>query len=47
MRFPRLETRRLMVLVAVVALLLGGGLWLRERHDRFRMIEWAYPITFG
>src|SRR5262245_6341618 len=40
MRLPRFTTRRLMVLVAMVALCLSGGLWtarmLRERDRRLQ-----------
>ena len=35
MRVPRMTTRRWMIAVAVVGLVIGGGVWLKQRRDYF------------
>ena len=45
MRLPRMTTRRWMVVVALVGLLMGGaigGIRLKQRHDYF--LSWAHII---
>jgi hypothetical protein len=38
MRLPHMTTRRWMVAVAVVAVVMGGGIWLRERRRSFESL---------
>jgi hypothetical protein len=35
MRLPRMTTRRWLIAVAAIALLIGGGVWLKQRRDYF------------
>ena len=42
MRFPRVTTRRLLMLVAALAVILGGLTTLQRRRERFRRIAAEY-----
>jgi hypothetical protein len=47
MRLPRLTTRRLLVLVAVVGIVLGAGQELRRRSARYREISNRHFAALG
>jgi hypothetical protein len=42
MRLPRMMTRWWMAAVAVIGLTIGGGVWLKQRRDYFRLLAQSH-----
>jgi hypothetical protein len=46
-KFPRFSIRGIMIIVALVALLMGGVLWLQERRERLRLISIRHAMQWA